>query len=157
MRKHIARTICLLTIVLLSVNVVLAHSVAKISNNTPSFKKALFSELSTKSSSFLIVENVSDFVLNSLFSELSTKSLTFSTIKKEDVNDELLSEFDNETDLEEDDIDTETIAIYTQASFDLFCICSFIQKDQKRNSYHSNYQQKTTKLPVWLKVRHIIL
>ena len=132
MRKHIARTICLLTIVLLSVNVVLAHSVAKISNNTPSFKKALFSEL-------------------------STKSLTFSTINKEDVNDELLSEFDNETDLEEDDIDTETIAIYTQASFDLFCICSFIQKDQKRNSYHSNYQQKTTKLPVWLKVRHIIL
>lgn len=132
MRKHIARTICLLTIVLLSVNVVLAHSVAKISNNTPSFKKALFSEL-------------------------STKSLTFSTIKKEDVNDELLSEFDNETDLEEDDIDTETIAIYTQASFDLFCICSFIQIDQKRNSYHSNYQQKTTKLPVWLKVRHIIL
>ena len=132
MRKHIARTICLLTIVLLCVNVVFAHSVAKISNNTPSFKKALFSEL-------------------------STKSLTFSTIKKEDVNDELLSEFDNETDLEEDDIDTETIAIYTQASFDLFCICSFIQKDQKRNSYHSNYQQKTTKLPVWLKVRHIIL
>jgi hypothetical protein len=114
------------------VNVVLAHSVAKISNNSSNFKKAQFSEL-------------------------STKSLTFSMIKKEDVNDELLSEFDNETDLEEDDIDTETIAIYTQASFDLFCSCSFIQKDQKRYSYHFNHQQKATKLAVWLKVRHIIL
>jgi hypothetical protein len=114
------------------VNVVLAYSFAKISNNTSSFKKAQFSEL-------------------------STKSLTFSTIKKEDVNDELLSEFDNETDLEEDDIDTESIAIYTQASFDLFCSCSIIQRDQKRNSYHFNHQQKATKLPVWLKVRHIIL
>ncbi len=60
-------------------------------------------------------------------------------------------------DLEEDDIDTESIAIYTQASFDLFCSCSFIQKDQKHNSYHFNHQQKATKLPVWLKVRHIIL
>lgn len=132
MRKHIARTICLLTIVLLCVNVVLAHSVAKISNNSSSLKKAQFSEI-------------------------STKSLTFSTIKKEDVNEELLSEFDNETDLEEDDIDTESIAIYTQASFDLFCSCSFIQKDEKHNSYHFNHQQKATKLPVWLKVRHIIL
>lgn len=132
MRKHIARTICLLTIVLLCVNVVLAHSVAKISKNTSSFKKTQFSEL-------------------------STKSLTFSTINKEDVNDELLSEFDNETDLEEDDVDNETIAIYTQSSFDLYFICSFIQIDQKLNSYHSNHQQITTKLPVWLKVRHIIL
>jgi hypothetical protein len=132
MRKHIARTICLLTIVLLCVNVVLAHSVAKISNNTSSFKKAQFSEL-------------------------SSKSFMFSSINKEDVNDELLSEFDNETDLEEDDLDTESIAIYTQASFDLFCGCSFIQKDQKHNSYHSNHQQNNTKLPVWLKVRHIIL
>lgn len=132
MRKYIARTICLLTIVLLCVNVVLAHSVAKISNNTSGSKKAQFSEL-------------------------SAKSLTFSTINKEDVKDELLSEFDNETDLEEDDIDTDSIALFTQASFNLFCICSFIQKDQNRNSYNSNHQQKTTKLPVWLKVRHIIL
>ena len=131
-RKHIARIICLMTVLLLCLNVVLAHSFSKISNYSSNFKKAQFSEL-------------------------STKSLTFSTIKKEDVNDELLSEFDNETDLEEDDIDTESIAIYTQASFDLFCSCSFIQKDQKHNSYHFNHQQKATKLPVWLKVRHIIL
>lgn len=121
-----------MTVLLLFVNVVLAHSFAKISNNSSSFKKVQFSEL-------------------------NSKSLSFSLIKKEDVNDELLSEFDNETDLEEEDVDTESISIYTQASFDLFCSCSFIQKDQKRNSYYSNQQQKTTKLPVWLKVRHIIL